>query len=199
MPVLPPAVTALSRALMVLPSVGERSATRMAHFLLAEGRSAAEALSRAIEGAMSKVHLCKRCQFFAEDELCALCQDDIRERTILCVVEKPLDVVAIERSREYHGLYHVLHGIWSPVKGRGHDCLGIERLSERIDSEGIDEVILALGMTVEGDATCLYLAQALSSQGVKVTRLAQGMPKGGELEFTDERTLSRAFSGRSSV
>lgn len=197
---LPPSVQRLIRELSKLPSIGERSATRLAYFLLNSDPALAHGLSKSLEEAVALVRHCEKCFFFCEEQLCAICKDGGRDSAVLCVVEKPADVVAIERVGEFRGYYHVLHGLWSPLRGVTPDQLRLKELLGRIDrSDGgvkISEVILATSSTVEGDATAMLIARSLSERGVQTSRLAQGLPKGGELEFADEFTLSRAFRGR---
>lgn len=179
-----------------LPSIGERSAVRLAYFLIT---SQQDGLAGAIEKARENVGLCERCFFLTEgDELCSICLDSRRDEAMVCVVEKPADVLAIERSRGFTGLYHVLHGLWSPLRGRGPESTKLPQLLERIEFEPISELVLATGATVEGDATALYIAGAVKD-GLKVTRIAQGIPKGGDLEYADEVTLTHALAGRRSV
>lgn len=199
MTALPPSIHRLVREFMRLPAVGERSATRIAHFLATTGRDRAKSLADSLEEMVTSVCVCERCHFLAESALCSICSDLNRNAKLLCVVEKPVDVIAIERVREFRGLYFVLNGLWSPLRGRTTEALPIDKLVRRAIDDGVAEVILALGITVEGDATSLYLARVLEGHNIAVTRLAQGLPKGGELEFADERTLAKAFTGRGPV
>lgn len=182
-----------------LPSVGEKSATRLAYHLITNDRDGGVALAKAITEAVEKVQYCERCFFLCEGGLCAVCRSSGRDASLLCVVEKPMDVIAFERMGEFRGYYHVLHGVWAPLRGKGPEDIKLAELLSRLKQGEITEVILATGSTVEGDATALYLARLLNELGVKTSRLAQGMPKGGELEYADDVTLSRAFSGRSRV
>ena len=195
----PPAMQKLITELSKLPSVGEKSATRLAYHLVSKDRKLAKLLSDALVQAVSMVGLCERCFFLSEGTLCTICKNTGRDVSIICVVEKPMDVIAMERTGEYRGLYHVLHGLWAPIRGQGPDSMKIKELLERCKTESIKEVIIATGATVEGDATALYVARAVGEKGLKSTRLAQGMPKGGELEYADDVTLSRALSGRSTI
>lgn len=142
---------------------------------------------------------CGRCFYFCEGDLCSICADPSRDAGLVCVVEKPMDVVAIERVGEFKGLFHVLHGLWAPLRGQGPESMKLQELVERVKGGVVREVILATSSTVEGDATALYVARILSDMGVRSSRLAQGIPKGGELEYADDVTLSRAFSGRSPI
>ena len=195
----PQAMQQLIRELSRLPSVGEKSATRLAYHLITQGRSQADALAESIRRAVGEVKLCENCFYLSEEKLCNICRNSSRDQSLVCVVEKPMDVVAIERVGEYRGLYHVLHGLWAPLRGQGPENIRIQELINRVKKGSIKEAILATSSTVEGDATSLYIALTLAELSVKTTRLAQGMPKGGELEFADEVTLSRALSGRNPV
>jgi recombination protein RecR len=182
-----------------LPSIGEKSATRLAYHLINNDRELAPALAEALQRAVQAVHLCERCFFFTEEKLCAVCRNDSRDQSIICVVEKPMDLVAIERVGEFKGVYHVLHGLWAPLRGMGPEEMKLRELVDRVKAGGVKEIIMATSSTVEGDATALYLARVLGELGIRTSRLAQGMPKGGELEYADEVTLSRALSGRSTI
>ncbi len=195
----PRSVQRLIKELSKLPSIGEKSATRLAYHLVNNDRELAVSLAQALSEMRNKVQLCKKCFFICEEELCTVCQDSKRETGILCVVEKPMDLIAIERVGEYRGQYHVLHGVWAPLRGLGPESMKIKELLERVQQDAITEVILATSSTVEGDATALYAARVLNELSVKTSRLAQGMPKGGELEYLDDVTLSRAFQGRSAI
>lgn len=196
---LPSSVQKLIRELSKLPSVGEKTATRLAYFLINTDKEVAISLSSALEKASKDVRHCSSCFFLSDKELCDVCSDPLRDKSVICVVEKPMDILAIERMAEYKGSYHVLHGVWAPLRGDGPEKLKLQELIVRIKNGGVREVILATGCTVEGDATALYVARLVNELGVKCTRLAQGMPKGGELEFADDVTLSRAMNGRSVV
>lgn len=199
MNLFPAAMQRLINELSRLPSIGEKSATRLANHLVSNDKKLAATLSEALKLAHEQVKLCQRCFFFSEQELCHFCRNTSRDTSILCVVEKPIDVISVEKTGDYRGLYHVLHGLWAPLRGQGTDSMRLKELSERLKSGEIKEVVMALGATVEGDATSLYVARALNELGIQVTRLAQGMPKGGELEYADEVTLSRAFAGRAKI
>jgi recombination protein RecR len=182
--------------LAALPGVGPKGASRIAfHILNAPGEDV-ERLAAALGAVKAKVHLCGRCFNIAEEPLCAVCQDSRRDQTVICVVEEPKDVIAVERTREYRGLYHVLGGAISPIRGIGPDDLHIRELLVRLGAEPITEVILATDPNIEGEATATYLARALRTLEIPVTRLASGLPVGGDLEYTDEVTLSRALEGR---
>ncbi|MCO6429271.1 MAG: recombination protein RecR [Deltaproteobacteria bacterium] len=195
----PPAMQRLVRELSRLPSIGEKSAARLAYHLLANDRQLAASLSKTIHEAVESIGLCERCFFLAESTLCTVCSDPSRDGSIICVVEKPMDVVAIERMQEYKGLYHVLHGVWAPMRGQGAENMRLNELTQRLDDGTIREAILATSSTVEGDATALYVARVLRERGVTCSRPAQGIPKGGELEYADDLTLSRAFKGRNVI
>lgn len=198
MGLLPKSMAVLIGELSKLPSIGERSATRLAYFLVMHGAKRAVPLAAAIHEANKSIKLCERCFFLSEETLCAICKSH-RDPSVCCVVEKPVDVIAIERSGEFRGIYHVLHGLWAPLKGKGESDMKLKELVERVKNEGIKEVILATNATVEGDATALYVAKLLNPHNCKVSRLAQGLSKGGELEYADDFTLSRAFSGRNNL
>jgi recombination protein RecR len=146
--------------------------------------------------AIKGVQACARCFNLSEGELCAICKNPQRDSSLICVVEKPMDLVAIERMGEYRGLYHVLHGLWAPLRGQGPESMKLNELIARLAGGSVKEVILATSSTVEGDATALYVARLVAQKGIPSSRLAQGMPKGGELEYADDITLSRALSGR---
>ncbi len=179
-----------------LPGVGPKSAQRIAFHLLKVEPADAERLARAIHEVKAKVHFCKVCFNVAEGELCRICRDTRRDPTLVCVVEEPRDLVAIERTQEFKGRYHVLGGAISPIEGIGPDDLRIRELLRRLESEGVREVILATNPNIEGEATAMYLARLLAPLGVRVTRIASGLPVGGDLEYADEITLGRAFVGR---
>lgn len=194
----PPRLQKLIRELSRLPSVGERTAGRLAYHLVTN-RTLATDLFKAIQDTVEGVSLCERCFFLAESELCSICQDDTRDEALLCVVEKPIDLIAFERMGEFKGYYHVLHGLWSPLRGKTAENLRLGELLIRLKALNLREVVIATGSTVEGDATALYIARLLAEKGVNATRLAQGMPKGAELEYADDITLARAWNGRSSL
>lgn len=189
----------LIKELSKLPSIGEKSATRLAYHLIANDQGLARTMSAALSDAVEKTRFCERCFFFSEAELCQICSNPAREEGLLCVVEKPMDLISIERVGEYKGRYHVLHGLWAPLRGQGPEEMKLKELIGRLEAGGITEVILATSSTVEGDATALYIARILSEMGVQSSRPAQGMPKGGEFEYLDDVTLSRAFAGRNFI
>lgn len=179
-----------------LPGVGKKSAQRLAFYVLNLSKEKAVAFADAIIEAKEKIHKCEVCQNLTDSELCPVCMDKSRERGVVCVVEDPRDILAFERTREYKGLYHVLHGLISPMDGIGPEQLHIKELIARINSGEITEAIMATNPTVEGEATAAYLAKLLKPLGIKVTRLAYGIPVGGNLEYADEVTLYRALEGR---
>lgn len=189
-------IQTLIHELTRLPSVGEKTATRLAFHILKKSHEEASALARAIEDVKVKVRFCARCFHLTGEEVCAICSDPRREGERLCVVEEPLDVIAIEKARSYRGRYHVLHGALSPIDGIGPEKLHIEPLAGRVRDEGVQEVIIATNPSVEGEATAIYLARLLRPLGVKVSRIAHGIPMGGELEFTDELTIGKALANR---
>jgi recombination protein RecR len=193
----PPALQRLIKELSKLPSIGEKTATRLAYHLVANDRDLARSLGEALLGSAQQVRLCERCFFLSEDTHCSICKNGSRDGSVLCVVEKPVDLVAIERVGEFKGTYHVLHGLWAPLRGQGPESMKLKELMARVKSEPIKEVIIATSATVEGDATALYIGRLLADAGVSATRPAQGIPKGGELEYADDVTLSRAFAARS--
>ncbi|MET0385803.1 MAG: recombination mediator RecR [Polyangiales bacterium] len=179
-----------------LPGIGERSAARLAYHVLGSSREYAHALGEALAELHSRVRRCQRCRNYTESELCKQCSDPKRDSSLLCVVARPQDAAAIERSGMFRGRYHVLHALLSPLDGVGPDALELAPLLERIAEERVNEVIVATPLSVEGEATALFLAQELKASGVRVTRIASGLPHGGELEYTDQVTLTRALDGR---
>ncbi len=178
------------------PGIGRKGATRMAYQVLSMQPADAEALAEAIRAAHTKLHRCRICQDYTEGELCSICSSAKRDPSVICVVENPRDVAAFERTREYHGLYHVLHGLISPMDGIGADQLCIKELLARLNDGKVKEVIMATNPTVEGEATAMYLARLIKPLGIRTTRLAYGLPVGSSLEYADETTLYRALSGR---
>ena len=179
-----------------LPGIGQKSAQRIAFHLLRAQREEAEHLSAAILDVKDKLGLCRVCNNISDGDLCLYCRDGHRDPKVVCVVEEPHGIVGIETTRQYSGLYHVLHGALSPLRGIGPESLKIKGLVERIGQGGIQEIILATNPTVEGEATAVYLARLLKPLGVKVTRIAMGVPVGSDLEFADEVTMSKAMEGR---
>lgn len=191
-----PLVDELVESLRCLPGVGQKTAQRMAFHLLERGRQGGERLAGALEQAMSGVRRCDACQNFADTELCPICQDDSRRNGTLCIVESPSDLLALEQAGDYQGGYFVLMGHLSPIDGIGPEEIGVERLLRRVQDDNVTEIILATNPTVEGDATAHYIADRLADRQVLVTRLAHGIPVGGELGYVDGFTLGHAFRGR---
>ena len=192
---LSPAVENLVAQLTRLPGVGTRTAHRLAFHLLRVPRDEAQALAAAIDEVKERVRFCSECGNLTEEERCEICRDERRDRTLVCVVEQPADLVSLERTHEYRGLYHVLGGSLSPIDGVEPGHLRIDELMGRVDRNGIQEVVLAMNQNMTGEATAAYLADRLRGR-VRVTRLASGLPVGGDLEYADEVTLGRALSGR---
>ncbi len=189
----------LTEQLERLPGIGRKSAARLAFHLLYMPETQAAEFTAAIHSARDQIHECPVCCNLTDSEPCPICADARRNRTVICVVEDPQDVLAIERTREYTGLYHVLHGTISPMDGRGPEALRVKELLHRLEDESIIEVIMATNPTVEGDYTAMYLSRLLKPLGIKVTRLAYGIPVGADLEYADEVTLSRSLVGRSEL
>ncbi len=182
-----------------LPGIGPKSAQRIAFYLLKLDAIDAKRLAHAIEDAKDRVTWCRRCFNISEGDLCAFCLDERRDGQVLCVVEEPRDIVAVERTGEFRGRYHVLQGAISPIEGVGPEQLRVKELLGRIQDEDVTEVILATNPNIEGEATAMYLARLLKPAGLTVTRIASGLPVGGDLEYADEVTLGRAFEGRREV
>jgi recombination protein RecR len=193
--VLSPAVDNLVAQLSRLPGVGQRTAQRLAFHLLSTPKPEALALASAIEEVKERVRFCRECGNLTEEELCGICSDARRDRSVVCVVEQPVDVISIERTHEYRGLYHVLGGSLSPLDGVEPEHLRIDELLRRVGAGGITEVVLATNPNMTGEATAAYVADRLRER-VRVTRLASGLPVGGDLEYADEVTLGRALAGR---
>ncbi len=189
-------VQALIDELGRLPGIGPKSAQRIAFYLLKAAPEDANRLARSITEAKARVTWCRRCFNLSEGDLCLYCRDERRDSTSLCVVEEPRDIVAVERTHEFHGRYHVLQGAISPIEGIGPEQLRVKELVRRVGEEGVTEVILATNPNIEGEATAMYLAKLLKPLGVRVTRIASGLPVGGDLEYADEVTLGRALEGR---
>ncbi|MGH9243274.1 MAG: recombination mediator RecR [Acidimicrobiales bacterium] len=194
-----PAVQTLIDELGRLPGIGPKSAQRIAFYLLKVAKDDALRLARAIGEVKDRVGFCRVCFNIAEAEECGICRDGRRDQTVLCVVEDPRDIVAVERTQEFRGRYHVLQGAIDPMEGVGPDQLRVKELLARIDAEGVAEVILCTNPNIEGEATAMYLARLLKPLGVRVTRIASGLPVGGDLEYADELTLGRALEGRRTV
>lgn len=182
-----------------LPGIGYKTAQRLAFFVLDLPEDQAAEFAQAILDAKQTVHTCKVCQNLTDGKICSICSDPMRDKGLICVVTDPKDVVALERTREYKGLYHVLHGVISPLNGIGPDQLRIKELLQRVADEDIREVIMATNPDTEGEATAMYLSRLLKPFGVAVTRLAYGVPVGGHLEYADEVTLTRALEGRTQI
>ena len=194
-----PALARLIDALRVLPGVGPKSAQRMAFHLLQDGRDGARALTASLEAALEKVGRCRRCRMLTESEFCFICSTPQRDASLMCVVESPADVVAIEQSGGYRGRYFVLMGHLSPLDGIGPEQLGIREFEASLEEGEIAEVILATNPSVEGEATAHFLSELVRQRGLKATRIAHGVPIGGELEYIDGGTLAHALAGRQSL
>lgn len=194
--VTPEPVVRLIEGFAQLPGIGPKTASRLTFYLLRRPAEQAETLADALRDLKQKIVFCSVCYNITEQDPCTVCRDEARDRSIICVVEEPLDVVAIDRTGEYRGLYHVLHGAISPVEGIGPDELRINELLARLKDEPAQEVLLATNPNLEGEATAMYLARLLQPLGVRVTRLARGLPVGGDLEYADAVTLGRALEGR---
>ncbi len=182
-----------------LPGIGPKSAQRVAFHLLKASKEDAARLASAITEVKERIAFCQRCFNIAEGDECGICADAKRDATVLCVVEEPRDIVAVERTQEFRGRYHVLQGAISPIDGVGPDQLRIRELLARLDGEGITEIILCTNPNLEGEATAMYLARLINPLGINVTRIASGLPVGGDLEYADEITLGRALEGRRTV
>ena len=179
-----------------MPGIGHKSAQRLAFYVLNLKKHEAEAFSQAILDAHSKIKKCTRCCNLAEEELCPICKSQNRDESVVCVVEDPRDVLAFERTHEYKGLYHVLHGVISPMNSVGPEDITIKELLSRLSDGKVEEIIMATNPTVEGEATAMYISRLLKPMGITVSRLAYGVPVGAELEYADEVTLTRALEGR---
>ena len=183
-----------------MPGIGYKTAQRLAYYVLNLSKTEADTFSKAITDAHEKIHYCRVCCNLTDRELCPVCQSEKRDRTTICVVETPRDAMAMENTNEYKGLYHVLHGAISPLNNVGPDDLTIKELIARFSGDNeISEIIMATNPTVEGDATAMYLSRLLKPMGVKITRLAYGIPVGGDLEYADQVTLARALEGRNEL
>ena len=195
-PSAPAAVSKIIEELHKLPGIGPKSAQRLAFYLLRSPVEEARALAEAILDLKEKIRLCSRCQNVTEDDPCRICTDSHRDANVICVVEEPLDVLAVERTRSYRGRYHVLHGAISPIDGIGPDNLKVGELLDRVRDGSVLEIILATNASLEGEATALYLTRLMRPLVGRITRLARGLPVGADLEYADEVTLSRALEGR---
>jgi recombination protein RecR len=191
-----PAIEGLKQALRRLPGIGPKGAQRIALHLLERDREGARQIAEALQHALEKVIHCKRCNNLTDQELCAICSSSRRDHSQLCIVESPADLIALEQAGVYHGLYFVLMGHLSPLDGIGPEELGIPRVEALFDEGSIKELILATNLTVEGEATAHYLGELAHARNIRTTRIAYGVPVGGELEYVDQGTLARAFSGR---
>ncbi len=189
----------LIQELTKMPTIGKRTAQRLALYLVKAPKEEVAALVDAIVKMKERVRFCSQCGSLSEDDVCPICRDPKRDRSVICVVEEPGNVMRIESTGEYKGLYHVLHGRLSPLDGIGPEDLAIDKLERRIENLGVKEVIIATNPNVEGEATCNYIAQALKPLGIKITSIATGVPIGSDLDFADEMTLSRAFRGRAEI
>lgn len=182
-----------------LPGIGRKTAQRLAFSILEQPPERAEKFAEALINAKRKIHFCKVCQGLTDKEVCDICDDNRRDRSVICVVAEPKDVMAFERTREFTGVYHVLHGVISPLDGIGPEQLRIKELMARLGSGEVNEIIMATNPTVEGEATASYISRLVKPMGIKVTRLAYGIPVGGDLEYADEFTLARALEGRNEI
>lgn len=182
-----------------LPGIGSKTAQRLAYYVLNMPKTQAEDFSKAILDAHEKIKYCKVCCNFTDGDICPVCKSESRDKTTICVVETPRDAIALENTHEFKGTYHILHGVISPLNGIGPDMLYIKQLLARLSDGTVKEVIMATNPTVEGEATAMYISRLLKPMGIKVTRLAYGIPVGGDLEYADEVTLARALEGRSEL
>ena len=194
-----PSFARLVAELAKFPGIGQKTATRLAFFILRQPPVEAEALAAAIRELKAKVRFCSNCFHITESDPCPLCTDPGRDDRLLCIVEEPQDLIAIERSRSFRGRYHVLHGALSPLDGIGPEDLRIRELISRLESGQVQEAVVATNFTVEGEATALYLARLIRPLGIRVTRLAHGIPMGSDLEYVDEATVNRAVEGRREI
>ena len=199
MSIYTPALQKLIDELGKLPGVGPKSAQRIAFHLIKLPEQDALSLANAIQEAKQKVRFCERCFNMSDDAICEICSDTQRDSSLVCVVEEPRDIVALERTREYKGLYHVLQGAINPIDGIGPEQLKIRELLERLKGNTLQEVILCTNPNIEGEATAMYLAKLIEPLGIQVSRIASGLPVGGDLEYADELTLGRALEGRRNI
>ena len=198
-PAAAPSLAQLIQELNRLPGIGPKSAQRLAYYIIRLPNDEAHALAEAIIGVKEKIRFCSVCQNLTDADPCAICSDARRDQTQICVVEEPLDVLALERTNCYRGLYHVLHGVISPMNGVGPEELRLKQLVPRLEAGSVEEVIIATNPTLEGEATAMYIQRSVSPIGAKVTHLARGLPVGGDLEYADQTTLTRAFQGRTEL
>ncbi|MCJ7523265.1 MAG: recombination mediator RecR [Dehalococcoidia bacterium] len=192
-------ISRLIEELGKLPGIGPKSAARLAYYLLRTPEAEARALAEAIIAVKERTVLCSSCQTITDSDPCAICTSDERDHSIICVVKEPLDILALERTGRYKGVYHVLHGVLSPMDGIGPEDLKIRDLTKRIETGSVEEVILATNPNLEGEATAMYIHRLLTPLGPKVTRLARGLPVGGDLEYADEVTLTHALESRQAM
>ena len=182
-----------------MPGIGHKTAQRLAYYVLNLSKTEAEALAKAVTDAHEKIRYCSRCCNLTDSDLCPVCKSPARDHGVICVVETPRDAAAVENTHEFKGVYHVLHGAISPLNDVGPDNLTIKQLLARLGNDSVSEVIMATNPTVEGDTTAMYISKLLKPMGVKVTRLAYGIPVGGDLEYADEYTLAKALEGRNEI
>lgn len=182
-----------------LPGIGKKTAQRLAYSILKQPPERAKQFAEALINAREKIHFCATCQSLTDLDICQICSDERRDKSVICVVEDPRDVMAFERTREFGGVYHVLHGVISPLDNIGPDKLRIKELMSRLSDGAVKEIIMATNPTVEGEATASYISRLVKPMGIKVTRLAYGIPVGGDLEYADEYTLARALEGRNEI
>lgn len=195
----PEPITRLIEAFNRLPGIGPKSAQRLAYHVLRAPVAEADGLATALRDVKTRIQFCRICLNITEAEQCAYCSDDRRDRTVICVVEEPLDILAIERTSSFRGLYHVLHGVLNPMDGVGPDEIRIRELVERLKDGTVTEIIMATNQSLEGEATAMYIQRLVGPAGVRVTRLARGLPSGADLEYTDDLTLARALEGRQEI
>lgn len=182
-----------------LPGIGQKTAQRLAYHILEQPPERAQKFAEALVNARKKIHFCKECQGFTDMEICPVCMDSARDHSVICVVAEPKDIMAFERTKEFSGVYHVLHGVISPLDNIGPDSLRIKELMARLANGEVKEIIMATNPTVEGEATASYISRLVKPMGIKVTRLAYGIPVGSDLEYADEYTLTRALEGRNEI
>ena len=194
-----PSLSRLVQELNRLPGIGPKSAQRLAYYIIRLPDDDAYALADAVTSVKQNIVFCEECQNLTDASPCQVCSDPHRDRTTICVVEDPLDVLAMERTRSYRGLYHVLHGVISPINGIGPDQLKLKELFNRLTRDDVAEMVVATNPTLEGEATAMYIRRHQSRDNIKITHLARGLPVGGSLEYTDETTLTRAFQGRQEI
>ncbi|WP_042278378.1 recombination mediator RecR [[Clostridium] dakarense] len=192
-------ITRLIEEFSKLPGVGRKTAQRLAFHVINMNTNDVEALSKAIVEAKREIKYCSVCCNISDNDICSMCANKNRDASIICVVEDPRDVAAMERTRDYKGQYHVLHGVISPMDGIGPDMIKIKELIQRVGTQDVTEIIMATNPTIEGEATAMYIARLLKPMGIKVTRIAHGLPVGGDLEYADEVTISKALEGRREI